>query len=460
MRRKGPSSISTAKRDLPAQRPIPPPIPKRQGLAASVVINFAGSAFPPVAALISAPLLAQSLGAEGRGAVAAAQTIALIVVTAAAVGLPEAITYYVARGVRPTKKQTTKLVLTATSSAGLFTWGVIATAPWTGGGNEAASDLIRLAALSILPSVLLGLIRGRAAGKGLWMRIAAERILSSFGRVAIILLLFVQGELNPTTATAVLVFGPLLGIAAYLKTRSVQVIEERVPAPTGTKLAKYSFHIWLGAIIGILLMRADQALLVPLAGTAALGLYAVAVAISELPLVVNAAVRDVLFARQAERFDWSLLTRTARSSTIATTIVAAALATIVPFAIPPFFGEEFRGAIGLTWLLLIAVVIGTPGSVAGAGLLSLGKPGLRSLSLFAALLISLGILFPLAMTFGAYGAVAATLIGNVVAANLNIYWLRKYSPTPWSDFYRITVADFRALFASFRRLMKRDFGRE
>jgi hypothetical protein len=192
-------------------------------------------------------------------------------------------------------------------------------------------------------------------------------------------------------------------------------------------------------------MRIDQVLLTPLAGAEALGIYVVAVAVSEVTLIVNSAIRDVAFADQSGTLDYARVVRSARLSFLATGLIAAAFAFALPYALPAMFGDEFAGAVAVTALLLLAVTVGTPGSLAGAGLAAIGRPGLRSVSLTVAAGANIVALVILAPEWGATGAACATLVGNLVSSNLAIiYWCR-LTRTPFVSFYLIRVTDLLAL---------------
>lgn len=411
----------------------------------SVIVTIVGTAFPPAAALVTAPLLARGLGVDARGEVAAAQAIAVLAVAVMAIGLPETVTHFVARGAFRTPKQIAAVVSVSVAAGALASLVVSGLSFWLGDKSESASTLIQFAGLSIVPALLLGLVRGHAAGRGWWGRIAAERIAGSAVRLSGSIILFTTGHLGPTEAVALVVFGPLLGALAYVIPRFTHPNPvDRDPATTGTT-ASYAMRIWIGSLAGIVLMRIDQVLLIPLAGAGALGIYAVAVAISEVPLIVNSAIRDVTFTDQSTKLDYARVVRSARLSFLATGLIAAAFAFALPFAIPAIFGDDFMGAVAVAALLLLAVTVGTPGSLAGAGLAAVGRPGLRSVSLTIAAAAAIVALVILAPRWGAIGAAWATLVGNLVSSNLCIIWWCRLTRTPFVSFYLIRATDVLAL---------------
>lgn len=420
---------------------------QRGRFSAAVGITLIGNAIPPIFALATAPLLAQGLGVQGRGQVAAAQSVSLLAVSALAFGLPEALTHYVAQGLLLTK---CRLLFTAVMMALIGVSAVVILSQlsdWLGAGDEATAELIRLGAWSIGPMLIVSLIRGVSAGQGRWGLVALERSVGSVARLVLLAMLMLLGHFNEVSATIVVVFTPVLGGLVYLWTlrRSSTSPEFSSEAVTQRRLVVYGGTIWIGSISGILLMRVDQAILVPLAGPLELGLYAVAVAISEVPLVLNSAIRDVAFARHSAGFDAASLSRAARLSGLLSAVSALGIAILLPWGVPALFGTDFAGAIPVCALLLVAVAVGTPGSVAGAGLSAIGRPGRRSISLTIACVVNVVLLVVLAPVWGAVGAAVATLFGNLVSSNLNVWWLNREAGTTWNDFYRLRGSDMAAL---------------
>jgi O-antigen/teichoic acid export membrane protein len=217
---------------------------------------------------------------------------------------------------------------------------------------------------------------------------------------------------------------------------------------------------WSGSLSGILVSRLDQALMVPLcSSTAQLGLYAVAVSISELPLVVNQAVRDVTFAAESQGPDADRLARATRLSTALTGAAAAAVGVLSVLFLTTLFGHDFAGAVVVTLVLLVAVVGGNPGSVAGMGLSARGRPGLRSLSLSLALVVDVVALVLLVPVLGAMGAALATLVANCTCAALNLYWLRRVFGLPVGSFLGLRRSDLTGATALVRRRMIRSAAR-
>lgn len=199
-------------------------------------------------------------------------------------------------------------------------------------------------------------------------------------------------------------------------------------------------------------MRLDQVVMTPLAGVSELGIYVVAVSVAGIALLFNMAVRDVMFAIESGERDAARVGRAARISTLVTALVGTMIAAAAPWAIPMLFGPAFVPAAPLVAILILASVLGNPGSVAGAALSARGRPGLRTLALAIGALAYLPPMFLLMVWLGALGAALAMFVATMVPAYLVIYWLQKYYGFPLSEFYRFRAADFKAIVKIIARL--------
>lgn len=442
------------------QRRVPSPrgvTPYATRVRAAIV----GSAFPPIAALASQPLLAHALGADGRGLVAAAVAPLLLATSAATLGLPEAVTYSVARNRSSLASAVTKAASLGFGAAVAAIIVISQSAEWLGAGEDGLAALIVIVSLALIPTILVGIARGAAAGLQEWKLVAWERALNAGGRLVALIVLLAVGKLDVFSAALVLASAPVLGGLVYLL---IGVRARGLPVPPATEAARFStlvnfgLRVWVGAISGILLLRLDQTLMNPLAGAYELGLYVVAVAVSEVPLIVNGAIRDVTFASEAAEYKADRVAQASRVSTLATAIIAGAIACSMWLWLPVLFGREFSPAIPIALVVLCAVVLGNPGSVAGAALSALGRPGLRSLSLVVACVVNIVIMVILVPQMGAMGAALATLVGNIFASNLNIVFLRRIGGGRFVDFYRFKIGDVRLMLNAMRPKLRRRRG--
>lgn len=443
--------------DIEAERDEPndPPRRRKNGLARSVIVTTAGNVAPVVAGLITAPLLAQSLGVDGRGELAAATAPLLLAIAAITFGVPEAVTFHVARGVGRVRTVLVRAltILTIAGVGSTVVIGLLSSQLSAGDGDLA--NLIQLAALAVTPGLIVGGIRGYAAGRELWTLVAAERSLSAALRLASVAALSFAGLLTPVSATIAVAATTVSGGFVYLSL--LRNRSRGAPKTTNEKprMLRFGIGLWMGTLAGVLLSRLDQLVMVPLSSTYVLGIYVVAVTISEVVLVFNKSVRDVVFSAESVENQPGRLSQASRISTFVTTLGAVAVGVLSVPVIPWLFGQEFAPAVPVTIVLLIGVALGNPGSVAGAGLSARGRPILRSISLIIAAAINVGLLFLFIPLWGAMGAAFATLCGNIIAGYTNIIWMRVFYGVPIVDFIGIRWADMTGAFAMAKKIVPR-----
>lgn len=421
------------------------------------VIAFLGNIFPPVVAIATAPILAQALGVFGRGEAAAAVAPLMLALAASTFGLTDATVHAVARRPNATVWVLRRASVLIAASGAIATVVILMLTGPLSGGNARIVDNMILASLSIIPSLITSVLRSAAMGLHRWWDVTISRTADSAVRLVAIASLAIAGQLTVSSATIVIAFAPVLGGLTLLRVLwHLPRPQTRDDGVAGYRpLASFGVKVWIGAASGVLLSRIDQVLMVPLAGATALGLYVVAVSISEVPLVANSAVREVIFASEAGKSDDARVGLASRLSTIVTATLALVIGVSMPLWLGPLFGSEFEAAMPVAILLLVAVTAGNPGSVAGAALSARGHPGLRSLSLIIASIVNVALLVLLVPAHGAQGAAIATLVGNLVASNGNIYFLwRRFGISPVT-FYAIRSSDLQTFFVGIRRLLCR-----
>lgn len=426
----------------------------KRSVSASVAITTIGNALPPIVGVVTAPLLALSLGVVGRGELAAITAPLLLAVNLATLGLPDALTYFSARR----GENFRRLVIGAAIALGLA--GIVCSVAIyllsgvLSAGDQSLARYISLAGIAVSPSLILAGLRGIASGFEAWWLVTIEKIVNSGLRLILIVSLALANNLNLETGAVVMVFTTFIGIVVYawLPMIARRDAREIIAEPVSMRrITSFGARVWLGSLTGILLSRLDQTLMVPLSGSYELGLYAVAVTISEMTLVFNAAVATVIFARESRQQDADRLASATRISSLVTVAACLGVGLVSIWALPFFFGNDFTPALPTLWILLLAVAVGNPGSVAGAGLNARGRPGLRSMSLAIALVINVVVMVLLVPVLGSLGAGLATLAGNFTAGMLNLVWLRVHFGIPVWHFLGIRRSDFVFLLSILKR---------
>lgn len=397
----------------------------------------------PVAAFAAGPILAHSLGVEGRGQLTAAVAPLMLFTAIGTIGLPEGVNFFVARNPRLSRSVVRSASWLLALSGLLATSIAITVSPALSAGNSTLQNLIFVAVLATTPTLIIGAIRGAAQGSHQWGLVNAERYITASTRLLALLILWVSGQLTPLTGTLALVISPLLGGLAYVRLSRQETVE-REHLPVG-RLIGYGSRIWLGSLSGILLARIDQVLLTPLGGAYALGLYAVAVNIAEVVLITNHAVRDVMFSADAADAKDERVYLSSRLSLFISAILGLIICITMPMWVHFVFGDEFRGSILPAMVLIAASITWIPGSMAGATLSARGRPGQRSIGLFIATIVNVTCLILLVPIGGALGASYAMLAGNLVASAYTMWCVRHYHGMKIWSFYSIRPSDIRLM---------------
>ncbi len=432
------------------------PAPPSDSLRSKVVYSVLGNVLAPMAGIAAAPVLARGLGTDGRGDLAAASAPIMLTTAVGLVGLQDALTYFVARHARErghTLRHTLELMLLLGAISSVVTWFL---ATPLSAGDRGLESLIRITAMATIPNFLALVPPAFVAGLQRWRLVALQSAAFGLLRLALLVGLMIAGRLTPTTALLVTIAAPVVTAVIFLPEIRRALRESRAGAAPDPglvsrgRLLGYGSRIWIGSLSGVVLSRLDQLVMVPLAGKRALGLYAVAVTVGEIPVILSIAMRNVVFAADAHEMggagaDQDELTRRlqqmARISTQITLLASAAVAATSWWWMPRLFGAEFRDSVHLVNVLLIAAVSGAAGSVAGAGLNARNNPGLRSWSMTIAAVANVAVLLALTPTYGAMGAALSSLVGAAVAGNLNVFWLHRRYGMSVRGFYGVHRED-------------------
>ncbi|MFE4196032.1 lipopolysaccharide biosynthesis protein [Paenarthrobacter sp. NPDC056912] len=405
----------------------------------------AGTAVTPLISLATAPILAQTLGVEGRGTLAAGMAPMLFAVAVGALGMPEALTFYVARQARGARRAVRRAFGILTLLGAVAAALVALSAPVLSGGNTEVEQLILMTAILTIPTFWASIPNSVLAGTHAWKRAAVLDLGLSILRLVLLSVLAMSGLLVPGTATVVMLGLPLLKGLLTIPYLIAYRRGSRNATAKRVRLLNYGSRLWVGSLAGVVLLRLDQLLMVPLGGPIQLGLYAVAVSLGEIPAVLAGAVRNVVFSSDAggshDGENTARLQQTARLTAAAAGLASIGIGVLLPWAIPMLFGATFSSAVAVTWVILAGVTLGTPGSVAGAGLSARGRPGLRSWGMVIAAVVNTLILLVTVPVLGAMGAALSTLAGNVVAGTMNIFSLRTHFGMSIRGFYGLRSQD-------------------
>jgi O-antigen/teichoic acid export membrane protein len=181
----------------------------------------------------------------------------------------------------------------------------------------------------------------------------------------------------------------------------------------------------------------DQLLLGGLASSTAIGLYFVAVRLSEITAILAGSVADAVMpevaaAKHGERAD-NLLARSLRLTVYTHLIVLVPLWLAAPSILRIVYGERFSAAGGTFRILLVASVVLTAGGIAISGLNGFGHPGLSTIARVCSAAVTVVALLTLLPRFGIAGAAIASLLGySVMMIVAFVALMRQRERSMWS----------------------------
>ena len=349
----------------------------RLAVAGSVATGLAGQA----ALMVSGPLLARMLGLDGRGYLASLVLWPVLIAQLGSLGLPLAVTYYIAQE-RTIAARVARAALRFAVPQALLLTALHAMVLLVILRGEPAS--IRLAGAVTLAAVPASLAQqyGLAMLQG-QQRFAAFNVLRFLPAVLYaggVAALFVSGSTSIVAIAAVLM-GANATISAITLTTGLQAVgsigTERGSADLRAML-RFGLRGLLGTVSPIESFRLDQIVLALFLAPAALGVYVVGLAFTNLPRFVAQSVGMVAYPSVAARTDEAAARRSVWAFfwvTVAISIaITGPLLLTAGWLVPLFFGQEFRDAARVTQILLPGVLFSCLGRVLSDAMKGRGHP--------------------------------------------------------------------------------------
>ena len=375
-------------------------------------------------------LIARLLGPEGRGSVAFLTVSAQVVAYVAPFGVSEASYVFAARGPGTRPRLLANLLL-AVSVGSVVGGGALVTAlllfPAIRPAGVGAQELLSLS-LAIVAVTLAQSGQSFMTGCSLFRQQAMIASTAPWLYPLAIMLLWAVADL--TVARALLAWAAAFGVSS-LGFYSVLISRFGVARPQWSLLwesIRFGMRAWIGSLARFLNFRVDQLFVALIASETTLGIYAVAVNVSELLLYVPVATGWVLVPFVARRAEYSQrqTLHVVRGVVLVTAVSALVAALIGPWLLPLLFGPEFQSSV-VPFLLLLPGAFGFVFiAIFSSVLIASSSPGLSSLGALVALPTGVALDFALIPSFGASGAAAAASIALLAggATALAAYRLR------------------------------------
>jgi O-antigen/teichoic acid export membrane protein len=298
--------------------------------------------------------------------------------------------------------------------------------------------LVRIYLLNIPAALLQFLMIGLLEGGRRFGWAGAARLITFVVQAAAYLALWLVGHLTVQTAALSAMAGQFAagGLALFAVWR--QLRPSWKPGWSEWRAAlNYGVRGYPGTVADFATLRMDQLLLGGLASSTAIGLYFVAVRLSEITAILASSVADAVMpevaaAKHGEHAD-NLLARSLRLTVYTHLFVLLPLWLAAPHILRFIYGESFRAAGGTLRILLVASVVLTAGGIAISGLNGFGHPGLATIARVASAIVTVVSLLILLPRYGIVGAAVASLMGYSVMMLVAFFCLvRQRDRSVWS----------------------------
>ena len=383
----------------------------------SVLGTLAASGGLQLIVIISGVLVARSLGPEDRGYLALLIVIGTVCAIAGTLGLPAAMTYYIARDPSQARRIASSLAWVGVAQlAAVF---VVQAAVLAAVFHSDPPRVQLAAAMSLLlPPGILALSFGLAIlqGQRHFTAYNVLRIAPSIAYVVGVVAIYVLGHTDLVLFMALWAGVNLLGgiVVIAFAARAVPKREEADGAPSRRQMLRFGLKAFLGSLSPVDVVRLDQALVGLFLTPVALGLYVVAQALANLPRVLATSLGAVAYPHVAAERDRASARRSMWRfffvGLVLSALVVGALVLMANEIITLAFGEEFTEATAIAQILLLASLFMAGRRVLTDGINGLGHPGygtIAEVTSWVILLPGVAILLP---WLGAEGVALALAI--------------------------------------------------
>ncbi len=395
-------------------------------------------------------LVARGLGTSGRGTYEILLLSISLTQAVLSMGVGVASLYYIGKGTYPVRdllSNTQFVVLASVLLSALF---VLVAIPTFGGHllSKGAPYWIVVFGLPLLLDFNLLVAFLQAQNRFLAMNAA------TLAQPVVMVALLVGGVLaGGLTTTNVFVFWAISLFAAVLLALSLLGLRN-IHLPTVLRprwpvlRAQVTFGLQgqAGNILQLLNYRLDKYIALAFVGTSGVGIYAVAVGISESIWFISNAVSVVLLPRltRAPTEEAAGLTPLfCRHTVFLSALAAIAAGALSPLLLPPIFGHEYSPAVAAVWWLLPGTVALAGTKVLSAYIFSRGKPLINSYITLVSLVVTVAADLALIPVFGVPGAAAASSLAYSASFVISLGVYARLSGQHWWGAIAINGADLR-----------------
>lgn len=375
--------------------------------------------------------MARTLGPEDRGYLALIFLVPGILQQVGTLGLPLATTYFIATD--RSRESAVRRALRAPVAAQVVVLTILqAITLWL----LVSDDPQRVREAAVISLGILGGALADMYGKAILQgqrRFAAYNVMwngiVSFYLIGVVVL-FAAGEADLVAISAAWV---LANLAAGALT-TVVALSAPVP-PVGDassverrKMLRFGLKGFLGTVSPVGTFRLDQAAIGLFLAPRALGLYAAALAVTNLPAFISRGIATISLPqvahaaagdRRAEARSYLLV------SIALTGLVVLALEVVAGWLVPFFFGAAFEDAVPITRILLVGSFFTGVRRVLTDSASGMGRPGLGSIAELVSWIVVVPALVVLMPAWGVEGVAAAITLSTAASLVALVLLIRR-----------------------------------
>jgi O-antigen/teichoic acid export membrane protein len=390
----------------------------------------------PLSALVTGPLLARTIGADGRGLIAAVVAPATVASTVSIAALPRSAVYHLAGAserYREVARESLRLGLVG-GVLGALVWLAFSGVFLDGVPHQ---TLVRVIVVLLIPLAALGSVSvGLLGSIGRFGTMNVANASSALARLLVLVGLAAAGVLTVSTALwgfliyevglSALQLGPVL--AQYRRTERGEASGVRRP------LIRYWASGWIGDVSSVAVRRLDIVILAAVVSPGELGYYVLAVSLAGVWALTVASLQRVVLPETRRTHDFGAVARLHRLFLALTAALIASSFVFADAVTQLLYGSGFDETARLFPVLLLGLGPIALLPLTSSVLDAVGAPGVRSLvRVFTAIVtvVGLAIAVPLA---GVWGAAWTSIGSYLLAAGLTMFLAAHYGKLPVSDF--------------------------
>lgn len=381
---------------------------------------------------IASVVIARVLGPTGRGEYVVAVTVASTAMAVGHLSVEQANLYlWSERGER------SRLVgaaiatgIAAGLAAVLFTGFVLAAGPWLDGTDP----VLLVVALAAVPAGIAALyLNGLLVADGQLRAMNLATGVAAVGQTAVVLVLAALGELTVLAVVVVWAVVTILPLAVQIPALARRPGIARPDRALVREAVGIGLRYHPGMVAVFLVLRVDIFMLEGLSTTAAVGIYSLAVTLTEATYLVTDPIAQAAVSAQVgeARGDAAYTARIARTNLVVSGLLMLALVAVAPIAVPLVFGEPFGPSVGPIVALALGTVAWSFQRPLGVFAVQQHRPWLVTAVSATALAVNVGLNLVLIPRLVEVGAALASTVTYTSLTLFYVVWFLRRSGSHW-----------------------------